>query len=152
MIDVKQIRELIELMKAHDLSAMDLRDGEVRIALRRGAEPGPVVTAAAPQMPLVAAPAAAEIPPVAAAAEDEGLVPVTSPMVGTYYGQADPDSDPFVAIGDTVTEETTVCIIEAMKVFNEIKAEVAGVVERILVENESPVEYGQPLLLVRPAS
>jgi acetyl-CoA carboxylase biotin carboxyl carrier protein len=71
-------------------------------------------------------------------------------MVGTYYAKPDPDADPFITVGAEITEETTVCIIEAMKVFNEIKAETAGTVERILVENEAPVEYGQPLILVRP--
>ena len=154
MIDPQQIRDLIQLMKDHDLTEIDLRDGEQQISLKRGGPAPPtVVTAMAP--PVLAAPAPVTVAPVAtepAATTDdtEGLVPIKSPMVGTLYTRPDPESESFVAVGGEVTEDTIVCIIEAMKVFNEIKAEVAGTIERILVDNESPVEYGQPLILVRP--
>ena len=149
MIDLDKIRELIELMKEHDLSEVDLADGKERVSLKRGGAAGtPVMTAVAPA-PMIAAPPAA-VPVAAPPAEDDGLVAISSPMVGTYYAKPDPDADPFITVGAEITEETTVCIIEAMKVFNEIKAETAGTVERILVENEAPVEYGQPLILVRP--
>ena len=93
---------------------------------------------------------AAATEPAATADDAEGLEPIKSPMVGTLYTRPDRESDPFVAVGSEITEDTIVCIIEAMKVFNEIKAEVAGTIERILVDNETPVEYGQPLILVRP--
>jgi len=98
------------------------------------------------QPPATVLPAPAAPPP----AVDEGLVPIRSPMVGTFYAASDPESPPFVAIGSEVDVTTTVCVIEAMKVFNEIHAEVAGTIERILVNNEQAVEYGQPLMLVRP--
>ncbi len=158
MIEPDKIRELVELMKEHGLSEMDLRDGDVRIALKRNEASGAVTASPAPApVPAsgaAATPAPVETTPAASSepAEDEGLVPINSPMVGTLYNKPEPDSDPFVAVGDMVDEDSTVCIIEAMKVFNEIKAEVRGTVERILVENEAPVEYGQPLMLVRPAS
>lgn len=152
MIDVQQVRELIELMVEHELSEIRVREGETAISLRKGA--GEVHIAGAPAaMPPVmpATPVAPEIPAAPAApAEDEGLVPITSPMVGTYYAASDPESPPFVQIGTELNEESPVCIIEAMKVFNEIKAEVVGTVERILVHNEQAVEFGQPLMMVRP--
>jgi acetyl-CoA carboxylase biotin carboxyl carrier protein len=85
------------------------------------------------------------------AESEEGLVPISSPMVGTFYTAPDPESPPFVTVGSSVGPDTVVCIIEAMKVFNEIKAEVTGTIERILIQNEQPVEFGQPLFLIRPA-
>ncbi len=153
MIDLDKIRELIELMKEHDLSEVDLSDGEERVSLKRGLASGPVVTAVTPA-PMMAVPPAQPVDAGTAstttAATDDGLVAIPSPMVGTFYNKPDPDADPFVTVGDEITEDSTVCIIEAMKVFNEIKAEKAGTVERVLVENEAPVEYGQTLMLVRP--
>lgn len=154
MIDVQQVRELIELMVEHGLSEVRIREGETAINLRKGPA-GEVVYAAPPamSMPVVAAaPGAPAAPaaPAAQAASDEGLVPIVSPMVGTLYVAADPESPAFVHVGSEVDVNTPICIIEAMKVFNEIKAEVAGTVERILVHNEQAVEFGQPLLMVRP--
>jgi acetyl-CoA carboxylase biotin carboxyl carrier protein len=104
-----------------------------------------------PAPPQAAAPLAppSHVSP-AAPSEDEGLVPIKSPMVGTFYSAADPNSPPFVTEGSTVTVNTVVCIVEAMKVFNEIKAEVSGTIARVLVKNEEPVEFGQALYLVRP--
>ena len=155
MIDVQQVRELIELMVEHGLSEIRIREGETSVSLRKG--PGEIIYAAppmaAPQMPAAmrsAAPGTAPASPSAVPAEDEGLVPIVSPMVGTLYIAADPESPPFVHIGSEVDPNTPVCIIEAMKVFNEIKAEISGTVERILVSNEQAVEFGQPLMLVRP--
>ena len=112
---------------------------------------------------MVTPPVAAAVPPpgletVAAAASpsetpaDDGLVTIASPMVGTFYAASDPESPPFVKVGAEIDPDTPVCIIEAMKVFNEIKAEVAGTIERILVENRQAIEFGQPLMLVRPRS
>lgn len=156
MIDTKTIKELLELMVEHGLSELKLKDGEAQIVLRKGATGAPVVMTAPMGMPhpaMVGAhsmPALVAAPPAAAPKEDEGLVPIKSPMVGTFYATPDPESSPFVTIGSEIEPNTTVCIIEAMKVFNEIKAEVAGTVERILVQNEQAVEFGQPLMLVRP--
>ena len=149
-MDLEQIKTLTDLMVDHDLTEVMVRDGDQRIVLRRGSTAGPVQVVAS--SPPVAAPApaplpAAEAPGPAAAAEDAPVV--TSPMVGTYYSAADPDSAPFVNIGDTVNPESVVCIIEAMKVFNEIKAEAAGSIVSIEVQNGEAVEFGQVLFKLR---
>ncbi len=149
VFDIKRIRRLVELMKAHDLNEIDLRDGEQQIRLRR--EDETVVTQAAPVIPAAAAPASAAPAPAAPAAEaeDEGLF-VISPMVGTFFTAASPDTEDFVKVGDHVGPETTVCIVEAMKVFNEIPAEVSGKIVAVLVQNGDPVEFGQKIFKVSP--
>ena len=149
VFDIKRIRRLVELMKAHDLNEIDLRDGEQQIRLRR--EDETVVTQAAPVIPAAAAPASAAPAPAAPAAEaeDEGLF-VISPMVGTFFTAASPDTEDFVKVGDHVGPETTVCIVEAMKVFNEIPAEVSGKIVAVLVQNGDPVEFGQKIFKVAP--
>jgi len=153
MIDLKTLRSLIKLMVDNDLSELDLRDGDETVAMKRAGHGAPVVMAPAPAAaPAAAAPAAAPAPAPASApaAADEGPA-VESPMVGTFYTSSDPDSPPFVNVGDTVGPDTVVCIIEAMKVFNEVKAGVSGVVERVLVENAQPVEFGQRLFAIKPS-
>src|SRR5580765_5764685 len=153
-MDVEKVRELAELMEKHGLTEIRLRDGEKLIALRKGALEHSYVMAAPTAMPhsLAAPPTATSLPAVSATPtpQDEGLATIRSPMVGTFYASPDPESPVFVQVGSQVHKDTPVCIIEAMKVFNEIKAEVEGTIERILVTNEQPVEYGQPLMLVRP--
>ena len=155
MIDLKTLRSLIKMMVDNDLSELDLRDGDETVAMKRAGHGAPVVMAPAPVAAPVAAPAAAAgapapAPASAPAAADEGPA-VESPMVGTFYTSSDPDSPPFVSVGDTVGPDTVVCIIEAMKVFNEVKAGVSGVVERVLVENAQPVEFGQRLIAIKPS-
>jgi len=159
VFDVRKIRRLIELMNDHDLQEMDLRQGDMRIQLRRQGEaivgapaiaaapaaPAPAPAPAAPVAPAAPAAPAAETP----AAEDPNTAIIKSPMVGTFYSAPDPDSDPYVKVGDPIGKETTICIVEAMKVFNEIQAEVAGTVTAVLVENGVPVEFGQPLFKVK---
>jgi acetyl-CoA carboxylase biotin carboxyl carrier protein len=144
-------------MVENDLNEIRVRQGETAISLRKGPAgiqiaggfaPTPM-SAVMPHGP-VAQPAQMAAPPAEEKAQDEGLVPIVSPMVGTFYTAADPDSPPYVSVGSTVTPDSPVCIIEAMKVFNEIKAEVSGVIERILVQDQQAVEFGQPLMLVRP--
>ena len=147
IFDVKKVRELIELMKEHDLSELDLRQDDNRVRIRRGGEVVAYSAPAAASRPAAAA-AAAEAP---AAADDRMLV-VKSPMVGTFYRASGPDAAPFVKVGDRIGPEKTVCIIEAMKVFNEIPAGVSGQVVAILVENGAPVEFGQPLIKVDPGA
>jgi acetyl-CoA carboxylase biotin carboxyl carrier protein len=151
IFDVRKIRRLVELMKEHDLSEIDLQQGEVRVQLRRAgtaANPGLIV----PQIHGGAfAPAAAKPTEPASeptAASDSRLVIIKSPMVGTFYTSPDPDSPAYVKVGDHVGPETTVCIVEAMKVFNQIPAEVSGKITSVLVENGASVEYGQPLFKV----
>lgn len=153
VFDVRKIRRLIELMNEHDLQEMDLRQGDTRIQLRRAGAPlmGGVPMAAAPApMPVAApAPAPAATPAPAPAAEDPNTAVIKSPMVGTFYSAPDPDSSPYVKVGDPIGKETTVCIVEAMKVFNEIQAELSGTIVAVLVENGEPVEFGQPLFKVK---
>jgi acetyl-CoA carboxylase biotin carboxyl carrier protein len=152
IFDVRKIRRLVALMNAHDLSEIDLRQGETRIRLRRGAEP---MVAYGPPRPMVAPTAeprseTSSTPSAKPAAAEDNLPLIKSPMVGTFYKSPNPDSQPFVKVGDHVSNETVVCIIEAMKVFNEIPAEVSGKIVAVLVENGEPVEYGQPLFKVDP--
>ncbi len=150
-MDISEIKKIVELMKEHDLSKFELEEEAFRLALVRGsgeevrmiAAPAP---AAAPAAPAPATPAAA----VPAADVDDGSVEIKSPIVGTFYRSSSPDSDAFVKVGDTVDKDTIVCIVEAMKVMNEIKAETKGVISKILVENASPVMFGQPLFKVTP--
>ena len=149
--DVKKIRRLVELMNEHDLSEIDLRQGEVRVRLRKNH--GMVLPAGVAYAPAAAAPAAPAAPSAAAvaapaAAAEEQMALVKSPMVGTFYTSSSPDSPPFVKVGDHIGPESPVCIIEAMKVFNEIPAGVSGRIAAVLVENGEPVEYGQPLFKV----
>ncbi|HKD37787.1 MAG TPA: acetyl-CoA carboxylase biotin carboxyl carrier protein [Pirellulales bacterium] len=149
IFDVKKVRRFVELMKEHDLAEIDLRQGDQRIRLRRGGEP--LLTAGGAFVPAVAmAQGPSAVPPAAGqpAVDDQSLQVVKSPMVGTFYSAANPESPPFVKVGDHVGPETVVCIIEAMKVFNEIQAEMAGQVAAVLVENGQPVEFGQPLFKI----
>jgi acetyl-CoA carboxylase biotin carboxyl carrier protein len=149
IFDVRRIRRLVELMKEHDLTEIDLREGEMRIQLRRGSDP--VVTVGPPRPspmtpppPAIGAPSPGEPPK----AEEANVAVIKSPMVGTFYAAPDPDSSPYVKVGDHIGPETTVCIVEAMKVFNQIPAEVSGKIMAVLVENGQSVEFGQPLFKV----
>jgi len=147
VFDLKKLRQLVVLMNEHELSEIDLRQGQMRIRLRKGVEPvGAPVEVRHAGLPGGRQEAAHQPP----APSDEHLVVIKSPMVGTYYSAASPDAPPFVKVGDRVGRETTVCIIEAMKVFNEIPAETAGQVVAVLVESGAPVEFGQPLFKVDP--
>ena len=154
IFDHRRIRRLVELMNDHDLAEIDLRDAEVRIRIRKHHEPVITPVMAGPALPAAPlAPAAQAVPPAApaaAAASEEHLVVIKSIMVGTFFAAPSPDAPPFVKVGDRVGVDTTVCIIEAMKVFNEIPAGVSGQIVAVLVESGDPVEYGQPLFKVDP--
>ncbi len=151
VFDIKQISRLIELMKEHDLSEIDLRQASQRIRLCRGGlvdAPGVVAPHPTAAVPAVqSAPAAAEASAPAEESE-EHIAYITSPMVGTFYSRANPNSDPYARVGDHVDPKTTVCIVEAMKVFNEIPAEISGRILAVLVEDEESVDYGKPLFKV----
>ncbi len=148
IFDVKRIRRLVELMNEHELAEVDLRQGEQRIRLRKGGEPIITTEIARPAIaPQAAAPVSA---PAAAAPVEDDLLLVKSPMIGTFYSSPNPESPPFVKVGDHVGPTTTVCIVEAMKVFNEIPAEVSGLVVAVLVESGEPIEFGQPLFKIDP--
>jgi acetyl-CoA carboxylase biotin carboxyl carrier protein len=147
--DVRTIRHLVRLMQRYDLTAIDLGEGTSKIRLRRrGAEVAPVVSmVSAP--PVAAPPVSAAPPPVAAAAPaaPKGKL-IESPMVGTFYAANSPEAPPYVQVGSVIRADTTVCIIEAMKVFTDIPAGIAGTVVEVLVKSGQPVEYGQPLFRV----
>jgi acetyl-CoA carboxylase biotin carboxyl carrier protein len=154
VFDVRKVRKFIELMNEHDLSEIDLRQGDQRIRLRRGPETVTVATTPtgllATPMPPSGSQAATGDAKRSAAAPDDGTLSIRSPMVGTFYAAASPDSPPFIKIGDQVGPETTVCIVEAMKVFNEIPAECSGRIVAVLAQNGDAVEFGQPLFRVEP--
>ncbi|MBN2842032.1 MAG: acetyl-CoA carboxylase biotin carboxyl carrier protein [Sedimentisphaerales bacterium] len=151
-MDITKIRELVEMMEANDLSEMKIVDGDTKIELKRGTtqvQYAPV--AAAPAMPAsIAAPAASSVSASAPAPAATNYLEVKSPIVGTFYSSPAPDAAPFVKVGDQVTPDTVVCIVEAMKVMNEVKAELRGTVKKILVENAQAVEFGQVMFLVEP--
>lgn len=149
--DLERLRELIELMEQHGLTEVNLRHGEERWQLRRGPQetmpmmPAPFPQPAAPPP----RPAAAPSGPTAAAEED-GLLEITSPTVGTFYSAPSPEDPPFVNVGSRVEPDTVVCLVEAMKVFNQIPAEVSGTIVKVLVNSGDPVEFGQALFKVQP--
>ena len=145
---MRKVRKLIELMKEHDLTEIDLKQADSAVRIKRGGE---VVSYSAPVAPPPAAPAAAPATS-GESAEDARMVVVKSPMVGTFYQASSPESPPFVKVGDRIGPEKTVCIVEAMKVFNEIPAGVSGQVVAVLIENGAPVEFGQPLIKVDPGA
>jgi acetyl-CoA carboxylase biotin carboxyl carrier protein len=157
-MDVSLLEQIVRLMSANDLNTVDLRDGGKRVVLKRGT---PVVhytgnpisgtpqgATSAPQAPAAPPPPSAE---AAQAAADAKLVPIKSPMVGTFYAAPKQGEKPYVSPGSTVNEETDVCIIEAMKVFNVIKAETSGTIAKVMIQDGQPVEHGTVLFLVKPA-
>jgi acetyl-CoA carboxylase biotin carboxyl carrier protein len=165
-MDIDHIKSLVELMAENDLSRIEIREGDTHILLRRGqpvlaggmgVAPASHVLAAAQlatagpasPTPSAAAPAAGGNGTAASATENEALI--RSPMVGTFYSSPEPDAPAFVTVGGMVGPESVVCLIEAMKVFNEIKAEVSGRITRVLVKNAQAVEFDQPLFAVAPA-
>ena len=149
--DLKEIKAIIDLMKKHDLSVFEIEKEGFRLKLEKG--PSTKAAAAAPPAaagtPKAGAAAPETTPAAPKAIESVPLREIVSPMVGTYYRSASPDVPPFVDVGKTVTEDTVVCIIEAMKVMNEIKAETSGIIAEVLAENGKPVQFGQVLFKVR---
>ncbi len=159
----KEIRDLIDFISESGLEEVNIETEEFKIKVKRNAEmpAGTVVAAPAPvatPAPVAAAAPAVTAPPPAAApapssgdTDDSKYVTIKSPMIGTFYRSANPESGPFVQPGDKVTAGQTVCIIEAMKLFNEIESEVSGTIVKVLADNATPVEYDQPLFLVDPS-
>lgn len=149
--DIKEIKSIIDLMKKHDLSVFEIEKEGFRLKLQRGASaPQGIVAPAVAAGPTKPEVAGAEPPaPAAKPIESVPMKEIVSPMVGTFYRAASPDAPPFVEVGKPVTEDTVVCIIEAMKVMNEIKAETSGVIAEVLADNGKPVQFGQALFKVR---
>lgn len=163
-MDIKQVQELIRFVSKSGVNEVSIEEKDFKITIKTNQAPtfSPAPAAAAPApvvaaQPLAAASAPAPAPAIAAApavplAEDTSkYITVKSPMIGTFYRSASPDKPFFVNVGDEIKEGQVICIIEAMKLFNEIESEVSGRIVKVLVENASPVEYDQPLFLVEPA-
>ena len=148
ILDLKRVKQLVELMTANDLTDIEIKQGDLQITLRRGSQSVvasglPIPSLAAPQtLPAAAMPTVPE--------EPANTTVIKSPMVGTFYSASSPDAPPFVKVGDTVTPEKTVCLVEAMKVYNEIQAECTGKIVAVLVKNGETVEFGKPLFRVAP--
>ena len=154
-MDLKDIKAIIDLMKKNSISEFEMEKQDFKIRLKRGLNGGMPAAAADDAGPSLSAvpplPAALPLPAAAPPAPTTNELEIKSPMIGTFYRAPSPESANYVEVGAEVNPETVVCIIEAMKVMNEIKAEVKGVVTQVLVENAKPVEFGQPLFKVRPA-
>ena len=159
-MELKDIKAIIDLMKRNDLSVFEMEKDGFRLKLQKGATTQTVFTApatapiAALPAPVSAAsgahaPTAPTLPPATQPAESAAAKEIISPMVGTFYRSPSPESPPFVEVGKEVNEDTVVCIIEAMKVMNEIKAEVSGVITEVVAESGKPVQFGQALFKVR---
>jgi acetyl-CoA carboxylase biotin carboxyl carrier protein len=151
MIDISKLKELVALMAEHDLAEVDLKNGDESITVKRGGAMSAPAMHYAPPAHQQAAPGGGSPAPAAPIAAAAPGVTIDSPMVGTLYLAANPDSPAFVKPGQQVGPDTVVCLIEAMKVFNEIKAEKSGVIEQILVKNGEAVEFGQKLFQIRPS-
>jgi acetyl-CoA carboxylase biotin carboxyl carrier protein len=157
-VDLDQIRALIELAQEYGLSELTVETGDVKVSVKQGPTqqrtraPQGARSADAAEESLLAGieETWSSLPASNATTAADHLKPITAPMVGTFYRAANPDAPPFVREGDTIQVGQTVCIIEAMKLFNEIQSEVAGRVIKIVADNGAPVEYGQPLFLVEP--
>lgn len=143
MVDFSLLKKLIEMVKTEDISGLSIEEGGTKYEIKR--ERGGVMSAHAPVHHSTPTP----MPAPHAPKEDDGLVAITSPMVGVFYAAPSPDAAPFVKVGDNITAGKVVCIIEAMKLFNEIESEVSGTIVKILAENGKSVEYGQRLMLVK---
>jgi acetyl-CoA carboxylase biotin carboxyl carrier protein len=151
--DVQTIKALVQLMARHDMNEIDLRDGELRVRLVRGVQSSiPADYTPPPAAPPVHQAAPANVPKeIAALPPARKLYEIKSPAVGTFYAAANPESPPFVKVGDRVTPTTVVGLIEAMKLFNEVTADCNGVIEEIVVQNQQAVEFGELLFRVNPA-
>lgn len=162
-MNIKEIQDLIKFVAKSGVNEVEIEQKDFKIVIKaddrsdRGDQQQIYVQAAAPQIAApapVIAPAVAPVAPaapVATPSADSNLITVKSPMIGTFYRSSGPDKDPFVNVGDSIAKGDTVCIIEAMKLFNEIEAEVSGKIVKVLVNDSTPVEYDQPLFLVDPS-
>lgn len=153
-MDIREIRKLLDMIHENDLAEFEIEDQGFRLRVKRRlpaeTPPSAAASAAPPPVPPAALPAPAPASAAEANAEESKWLSISAPIVGTFYRAPAPDAEPFVTIGQDVDENTVVCIIEAMKVMNEIKADCRGVIRKILVENATAVQYGQPLFKVEP--
>lgn len=165
-MNIKEIQDLIKFVSKAGVSEVEIEQKDFKLTIKTqdlsAREEKQIIVQAAPAAlpqvaapvaaaPVAAAPVAPAAPAAAPAAEDSKYITVKSPMIGTFYRSSGPDKDPFVSVGDSISTGTTVCIIEAMKLFNEIESEINGKIVKVLVDDATPVEYDQPLFLVDPA-
>jgi acetyl-CoA carboxylase biotin carboxyl carrier protein len=161
-MNLNEIQDLIKLVSKSGLTEVEIEKKDFKLTIKaekaRGSEQ-PIIVQSAPVVsspiissaPVAAAPQVSEAPAAASAPDDSKLITVKSPMIGTFYRSSGPDKEAFVSVGSSIQKGDTVCIIEAMKLFNEIESEVSGKIVKVLVDDASPVEYDQPLFLVEPA-
>ncbi len=153
-MDVRKVKKLIDLIENSDIAEIEIKEGEESVRISKASAVAPIIQAAAAPIaaPAVAAPVAAAPVETAPAVEADSGIPsghqITSPMVGTFYRSSSPGAPAFVEVGDSITAGDTLCIIEAMKMLNQIESDKSGVVKAILVDDEQPVEFGQPLIIV----
>ena len=165
-LDIKEIQELIKFVAKSGVSEVDLEMGEMKISIKTPPKKGKgQVETFVQQIPVAAAPAitplsvqpspvpemVVETPVTTSDTDDSKYVTIKSPMIGTFYRKPSPEKDPFINVGDDVNVGTVVCVVEAMKLFNEIESEISGKIIKVLVEDMSPIEYDQPLFLVDPS-
>lgn len=160
-MNIKEIQDLIKFVSKAGVTEVEIEQKDFKITIKAAQESQILVQATAPVQQIaqapVALPAAVPATPVAttpatpAEADNSNLITVKSPMIGTFYRSSGPDKEPFVSVGQSISTGDTVCIIEAMKLFNEIESEISGKIVKVLVDDASPVEYDQPLFLVEPA-
>lgn len=160
-MEFKQIQELLKAVNKSNISEVSIKDGDFEITIKQAATETQFVavqtTTAMPQViqpaaqPMLPQPAAAQSVAAAPAAESANTITIKSPMIGTFYRSSSPDKPPFVNVGDEIKTGQVICIVEAMKLFNEIESEVSGRIVKVLIDDASPVEYDQPLFLVEPA-
>jgi acetyl-CoA carboxylase biotin carboxyl carrier protein len=153
-MDIKQIQDLIKFVQKSGVNEVSIEENDFKITIKTNQAPT-VVTATIPAAaPVAAAPAPVAAAPVAAAApavsESDNYITIKSPMIGTFYRSASPDKPSFVNVGDEIKAGQVLCVVEAMKLFNEIEAEISGRIVKVLVDNASPIEFDQPLFVVEP--
>lgn len=151
-MELKDIKAIIDLMKKNSITEFELEEKDSKLRLKRGLNGGTHPAQSDESAPLIPAPVALPAPTavVVAAPVATGEIDIKSPMIGTLYRAPSPEASSYIEVGSEVNSDSVVCIIEAMKVMNEIKAEVKGIVTQVLIENGKPVEFGQPLFKVRP--
>ena len=156
-MDLKQIHELIKIVNKSNIGEISIEDKDGKVTIKQKEEPAITVAAPSQQVfsasaaPVAAAPVATPVAAAAPVAKVDNLITIKSPMIGTFYRRASPDKPIFAEVGTAVAPGKVVCIIEAMKLFNEIESEISGTIVKVLVDDASPVEYDQPLFLVEPA-
>lgn len=149
-MELKKVKDLIDLMKENDLLELEVVDGDSKVHLKRPGAEAPVMTSIPMSGPVPQSVPASGSDQADTEQQDDSLVNITSPIVGTFYQAASPDADPYIKVGDKVDNDSVVCIVEAMKVMNEIKAEAGGTIVEVCCKDGEAVEFGQVLFKVRP--